>query len=122
MNVTDFFGPDRWKLVQIDAESIPICVQQTISEDERDRIKIGEDGVVVKVLKARPNIIYSGLECPVKNQIDFERIKKRYEPTDLRRCSKTQSDELLDYYRELDIPSDCGLLPSLGRRRTTGWV
>ncbi len=121
MSVTDFFELDTWELVQIDSGSIPRFVSKTISEDERYRIVNREDGVTVKVSRDRPNMIYIGLDYPVKNRTDFERIKKRYKPTDMMRYPKAWSDELLDYYEEAEHP--IGLwAPGFFRQAQNHWM
>jgi len=121
MNVTDFFGLDTWEMIQIDTGPIPSFVPRTISEDERSKIEVREDGVTVRVLKNRPTIIYSGIDYPVKDRKDFDKIKKRYNPTDPRRYPKTWSNDLLDYYEKANHP--IGLwAPAFFRQAQNHWM
>ena len=103
MSVEDYFGFDKTEWVPIDFGPIPRFVQKTLEEDGRYRVEVNEQGIKMRVLKTSTSMP-SFLDFPVKNKEDFEKVKKRFNPKDLRRYPMTWSDELIDYYRTVDHP------------------
>ena len=101
VNVYDYFDFDKRERVPIDLGPIPRFVRRTIEETDRYEIYRDESGVVMKRLKtgtSMPTVI----EHPVKDWSDWERMKERYDPDDLRRLPLTWGDELFEYYATTD--------------------
>ena len=105
-NHYDYFGFDKREGLKIDFGPIPSYVSRTLHEDERYTItETRGAGLrwVAKSLKAGTTIPQF-MEFGVKSPEDFERIRDRYDPTDMRRYPKNWGPELMEYYRDLDHP------------------
>jgi len=111
MSVWDYFGFDKMDYVSIDCDAIPSFITRTLQEDERYvTVSVESGGLrwVSKNLKAGTSMPLF-LEFGIKDRDDFEKIKARFNPEDMRRYPKNWSDELLDYYRSTDKPVGIGL-------------
>ena len=106
MNPYDYFGLQRGEQVGLDDGPIPAFVPRVLHEDEQWRTSIDRYGTTVKTLKEKsvtPTIYYY-LEFAVETREDWERMKKRHDPRDLRRYPKEWSEALLAYYAAADGP------------------
>ena len=115
----DYFGFDKREGIPLDYGPIPSFVSRTVYEDERYIItETRGAGLrwVSKSLKtgtSMPQFIEFGIKTPE----DFERIRDRYDPTDMRRYPKNWGPELLEYYDEVDHPVGIGLPGLFGNAR-----
>jgi len=106
MNPFDYFGIERAERVGLDDGPIPSFIPRIIHEDDEWVTTIDRYGTTVKTLKEKsvtPTIYYY-LKGAVETRADWERMKQRHDPRDLRRYPKEWSEELLEYYSSLDRP------------------
>ncbi|RLE76638.1 MAG: hypothetical protein DRJ56_03850, partial [Thermoprotei archaeon] len=101
VDVYDYFDFDKRERVPIDLGPIPRFVRKTVEETDRYEIYRDESGVVVKRLKIGTSMP-TFIEHPVKDWSDWECMKERYDPDDLRRLPLTWGDELFEYYATTD--------------------
>lgn len=102
----EYFGFDRRERVAVDFGPIPSYVTRILQEDDRHRIvETKGSGLrwVAKTLKMGSSIPQF-MEFGVKEPEDFDKIRDRYDPSDMRRYPKNWGPELMDYYREVDHP------------------
>jgi uroporphyrinogen decarboxylase len=106
MTVDDYFGFDKIESASMDFGPIPSSITKTISEDDRYKITLTELGGLRWIAKGRKDgaSIPQYIEFGVKSKEDWEKIKKRYDPNDLRRYSKTWGKDLINYYNTIDHP------------------
>jgi len=116
MNVWDYFEFDKIEDIPLDYGPIPQFVPTTLYEDSRYRIERQASGITLKVLKTHTSMP-SFIDFPVKNRDDWEKIKRRYNPKDLRRYPKTWSNELIEYYNNTDRPVGVSLGSCFGWAR-----
>ena len=104
MDVEDYLGLDHIEWIPISFWPIPGFVPRTLKEDSDYRIEIDELGIKKKVLKKNPSLVYSYLEHPVKSRDDWEKMKERFNPHDIRRYPISWGNELVRYYNTADHP------------------
>lgn len=124
MEIRDYVGFDRDEQIPIDMNPIPNFVPRALEEDEEWLTEIDIYGFKVRVSKKQKLVprIYYYLEGSVQNRDDWERMKKRYDPHDIRRYPKSWSKELLDYYREADHPIGLTIPWGPGRGPKNGYT
>jgi uroporphyrinogen decarboxylase len=83
-NLIDYFGLDKKVIFFANSEPLPNFITKTIEETDRYIIKHDVLGRVTKDLKTNVSMP-TFIEYPVKNREDWEEMKKRYNPYDLRR-------------------------------------
>jgi len=99
MVLEDYLHFDSREMIHIDFNVIPRFVPRTLEEDNNYRIRLNENGIVTRrrldhTLGRMPQF----LEFPVKNYEDWEKIKKRFDPQDIRRYPLNWGEELFEYY------------------------
>jgi uroporphyrinogen decarboxylase len=103
IGLDEFFGFDKKETFPLDLGPIPRFVTRTKSEDSRYKLWRDGNGIVSRMLKtgeSMPDFI----EHPVKNEEDFDGIKRRYDPSSQSRLPKEWGDEeLFDYYSSRDF-------------------
>jgi uroporphyrinogen decarboxylase len=87
-------------MIPINNWILPHFFPRTISEDERYFIKTDSDGRKVKILKDNPTMVSSWIDYPIKSRNDWDRMKYRFDSTDLRRFPPYDWDEYLEYCKE----------------------
>lgn len=116
--IDDFFGFDKKETVPLDLGPIPRFVTRTISEDERYKLWRDGNGIVSRMLKTGESMPQF-VEHPVKNEEDFERMKRRYDPVNPSRLPKEWGDdELFDYYGDRDFLLQMSIPGFFGQPRT----
>lgn len=103
----DYFSFDkRRETAPIDFGPIPQFVPKVIEEDDRYEICMDTRGIVRKTLKTHSygGVMSTWLEFPVKNREDWNEMKSRFDPKDMRRYPKTWGNELIEYYNTMDHP------------------
>jgi len=124
-NINDYFGFDRRERVPVGLWSpIPGFKTRTIEENERVKLEVAEAGslrAVTKTLKTSMSMPQF-LEFPVKNRMDYEEMKRRLDPHDLRRYPDVWSDgtypeEVIRYYESVDYPIGIGMYGFFGKAR-----
>ncbi|RLF13655.1 MAG: hypothetical protein DRJ66_07445 [Thermoprotei archaeon] len=101
VDIFEYFGFDKREGIPIDLGPIPRFVRRTIEENERYEIFIDWSGIKMKRLKCSTSMPQF-IEFPVKNRYDWELMKERFDPNDIRRLPLTWSDELFDYYAKTE--------------------
>ncbi len=104
MDVRDYLGLDHIEWVPISFLPIPTFVRRILKEDSNYRIEVDDLGIKKKVLKKNPGLVYNYLEHPVKDRNDWEKMKERFDPHDIRRYPMSWGDELVQYYNTADHP------------------
>jgi uroporphyrinogen decarboxylase len=105
-NHYEYFGFDKREGVGIDYGPIPRYVTKILREDDRTRVtETTGAGLrwVAKSLKSGTSIPQF-MEFGIKSPEDFEKVRDRYDPTDMRRYPKSWGPELMEYYEQLDCP------------------
>ena len=119
-NVQDYFGYDKKEGIALDYGPIPSYVTRTVKEDARIRITETRGGGlrwVAKSLKSGTSIPQF-IEFGVKTPEDFEKIRNRYDPDDMRRYPKNWGPELVEYYGSVDRPIGLVLPGLFGNARS----
>jgi uroporphyrinogen decarboxylase len=104
--VHDLVQFDPVEYCGLDTMPIPTFVPRVIEEDEEWQTTIDPYGFTVRTLKAQavaPTIYYY-VRGSMFSREDWERMKKRYDPRDLRRYPRSWSPELLDHWRTTSNP------------------
>ena len=100
-DIYEYVGFDGNTFIPVNSNPIPSFVQRTISSDSEWTTYIDEFGFTVRRLKAQavtPTVYYY-LDGSVHSREDWQTMKKRYDPRDIRRLPLSWSDELIEYYR-----------------------
>jgi len=114
----DFFGFDKKETLPLDLGPIPRFVTRTISEDGRYKLWRDGNGIVSRMLKTGESMP-EFVDHPVKNEHDFEAIKRRYNPEDPSRLPKEWGDEeLFEYYKDRDFLLHMSIPGFFGQPRT----
>ena len=124
VEITEYIGVDPLLQVHLSADPIPNFVAHTIDADERFVTAIDRYGFTVKTLKQErisPTCYYY-IKGSVENRSDWEAMKKRYDPSDIRRFGPEWSPELLDYYRNASCPVTLVLPWGPGRGIKNGYM
>ncbi len=101
VSVNDYFNFDKKEAIPIDLGPIPRFIRRTLEENERYEIFIDWSGITMKRLKTSTSMPLF-IDFPVKNKKDWEVIKERFNPDDVRRLPLTWSRELFEYYSTTD--------------------
>jgi uroporphyrinogen decarboxylase len=122
--VHEFIPFDPYVRVPLSTDPIPSFVPRVIAEDEESITTIDLYGFQVKTLKAHtvaPTVYYY-VEGSVQTRDDWEQMKKRYDPADLRRRPTYWGPELFQYYRDTDRPVSLTLGWGPGRGSKNGYM
>ena len=95
---------DRMEDITIDFGPIPRFGYRVIEETEKYKILIDAGGIKKKIMKGRQFGMPQFLEYPVKNRVDWEKIKERFNPADPRRYPLNWNDETIEYYKTSNYP------------------
>jgi uroporphyrinogen decarboxylase len=99
----EFFGFDKRETLPLDFGPIPRFVSKTVSEDDRYKMWRDGNGILTRQLKTGESMP-EFVEHPVKDERDFEAIKRRYDPSSASRLPKEWGDEeLFEYYEDRDF-------------------
>jgi len=110
-SVAEFLGMDIIEYVPINFFPLPTFERKLLHEDSQYRVEVNHLGITVKYRKDLPSIIYSYLDHPVKNQYDWELMKKRLNPDDPARYPVNWGPELISYYNNAEHPIGLVLHP-----------
>lgn len=117
IDLTEHFGFDGRETIPVDIAPIPRFVKRIIEVKDEYSIDFDEAGVKRK----NPRDVTSMpqfLEFPVKDESDFEKIKTRYNPRDIRRYPKNWSEDLVEYYNNIDVPLGVSMAGFFGVSRS----
>lgn len=124
MDARTYFGLDPKENVPLDVGPIPSFFPHVIEEDEEYVTHLDQYGFTVKTLKSQavtPTIYYY-VRGSVKTRDDWERMKERYDPRDVRRYPKYWGEEVCSHYREADHPVILRLVWGPGRGPKNGYT
>ena len=98
-DVNAYLGIDQVEWLHADFYPLPRFSPVEIEDGEEYRIEINMQGIKTQVSKSHPELVYQLLEFPVNSRSDWERMKERYDPADIRRLPLEWGDpDLPSYY------------------------
>jgi len=120
----DYFDFDNDLIITLDEGPIPSFVPKTIQEDKIWRTFVDRYGFKVKVSKesAVSPTVYYYLGGSITSPDDWERMKKRYNPHDVRRYPKYWGEEFFEYCRSVSCPVRLWLYWGPGRAIKNGYM
>ena len=124
MDVRNVFRADPLESVPLDTGPIPSFFPHVVEEDEEYITHIDQFGFTVKTSKSQsvtPTTYYY-VRGSVDTLDDWQRMKERYDPHDLRRRPKFWGEELLTHYRETESPVRLTLVWGPGRGPKNGYT
>ena len=119
-----YIGFDPSELISLDTGPLPNFVPRTIESDDEWTTHIDRWGFTVKTSKQHqlsPTIYYY-LKGSVDTREDWERMKTRYDPHDIRRYGSAWSPELLEHYRKAEHPVGIMMQWGPGRGPKNGYM
>jgi uroporphyrinogen decarboxylase len=124
MSVSDVFPLDGHEIVYLDTAPLPSFVPRTIEKTERWKTTIDAFGFTARTLNEQsvsPTVYYY-LAGSVTGREDWEKLKKRYNPSDPRRKPRTWGPELWDYYNCSPSPVSMRIDWGPGRGAKNGYT
>lgn len=125
MNVDDYFAFEMRQpyrgTIEMDFGPIPSFVERTLEGDEGYTTRINRFGYVERRSKMLPMRSYGYTAFPLESRENWEDMKLRYDPQDIRRYPKSWGRELLEYYRNSDKPVGLGFVWGPGRGPKGGY-
>jgi len=103
----EYFGLDEWQVFPIDSGPIPSFTPKVLVETNRYIVKRNPDGITWKQFKpaVTRTLSRSFVDFPVKTRDDWERLKDRFDPEDIRRYPKNwDDDDVEEYYEKVEWP------------------
>jgi len=109
VKMAEFFGLERMGFLlgektSLDFGPIPRFMSKTLAIEDNYTIQRDEMGITKKISRSHAYSMPQFVDWPVKTIDDFEKIKKRFDPTDSKRYPLNWSDELIEYYKNMDYP------------------
>jgi uroporphyrinogen decarboxylase len=123
-DVHEFIRFDPHVRVPLSTDPIPSFVPRVLAEDEETVTTIDPYGFKVKTVKAHavaPRIYYY-IEGSMKTRDEWQQMKKRYDPHDIRRRAAYWGEELFEHYRSVDAPVSLTLVWGPGRGAKNGYM
>ena len=124
MDPYTYIGFDSSELIPLNTEPLPNFVPTTIESDEEWVTHIDPWGFTVRTSKQNrltPTIYYY-LKGSVETREDWEQMKARYDPRDIRRYGSAWSPELLEHYRTAEHPVGIMMHWGPGRGPKNGYM
>lgn len=107
----DYFGFDKpFAIVPVNYMPIPSCYPRLLKEDDRYRYDMTPWGTITKSIKGESfdparGTSFSGMPSyirfPVKTRDDWEELKSRFDPYDVRRYPPYFWEDIVEYYNNL---------------------
>jgi len=123
-DVREFIRFDPHVRVPLSADPIPSFVPRVVAEDEETVTTIDQYGFKVKTVKehAVTPTVYYYVEGSVETRDDWQEMKKRYDPRDIRRRATYWGEDLFEYYRNSDAPVSLTVVWGPGRGSKNGYM
>lgn len=125
MRVGDYFDFDMRQPyngnVDLYLGPLPTFVERTIESDEKYVKRVIPLGYTEIRSKEFPMRSYGYTDFPVKTREDWEEMKGRYDPHDIRRYPNSWGDELFEHYGRLEEPVRLSLVWGPGRGPKGGY-
>lgn len=123
----DLFDVVRFDPVEkagLDTAPLPNFVSKVVEEDEAWKTTIDPYGFTVKTLKEQtvPPTVYYYLRGSVFSRTDWRKMRKRYNPRDIRRFPRSWSPDLLEHWRGSPNPVGLTLDWGPGRAIKNGYM
>jgi len=90
--------------IRIDYGPIPRYGPKVLEENERYRLVLDATGIKKRFVKGRVTGMPQFIEHPVKDRSDFEKMKSRFKPDDIRRFPLNLTDDMVEYYNRRKFP------------------
>ncbi|MGQ9556178.1 MAG: uroporphyrinogen decarboxylase family protein, partial [Anaerolineae bacterium] len=120
----EYVGFDGNTFIPVNTGPIPSFVQRTIASDAEWTTYTDEFGFIVRRLKAQavsPTIYYY-LKGSVNSREDWQAMKRRYDPRDIRRLPLSWSEELIEHYRTTSAAVGLSMHWGPGRGPKNGYM
>ncbi len=125
MKVEDYFGFEIRGMyhgsIDIDFGPIPRFVEKTLQVDSNYVTRINRFGYTERRSREYPMRSYGYTSFPITNREDWQEMKGRYDPHDIRRYPKDWGKELFEYCDESETPVGLGLVWGPGRGPKGGY-
>jgi uroporphyrinogen decarboxylase len=123
-DIREYVGFDANTFLPINTGPIPAFVQRTLSSDPEWTTYTDEFGFTVRRLKAQAvsPIVYVYVKGSVETREDWEAMKRRYDPTDIRRLPLSWGPELLEVYRSSSSAIGLSMMWGPGRGPKNGYM
>ena len=123
-NVREFIRFDPYERVPLSTGPIPSFMPRVVEEDDESVTTIDQYGFRVKTFKehAVPPTVYYYVEGSVSSRDDWQQMKRRYDPSDLRRRPTYWGEDLFEHYRDVDRPVSLTLVWGPGRGSKNGYM
>ena len=124
VDVQEYVGFDPQIVIPVSANPIPNFIPRTIASDDESVTATDIYGFTVRYLKEQsvsPRTYYYLRGC-VESRSDWDAVKKRYDPSDIRRFGEAWGPELLDCYRAAPAPLYLWLPWGPGRSIKNGYM
>ncbi|MBM3187195.1 MAG: hypothetical protein FJZ90_00545 [Chloroflexi bacterium] len=124
VDVSEYVGFDPKLEVPLATTPIPSFVSRTLSLDGDWRTYIDAYGFTVRRSKchAVPPMVYYYVGGSMETMGEWEAMKRRYDPTDVRRYPDNWGEELFEHYRNLPCPLGLRLHWGPGRGIKNGYM
>jgi len=90
--------------MSIDFGPIPRYGPKLLEENQRYRLVLDATGVKKRFVKGRVTGMPQFVEHPVKDRNDFEKMKTRFKPDDIRRFPLSLDGDMVEYYNKRKFP------------------
>ena len=114
-SVVDFLGLDTVDVFAVNYWPVPGLPRETLAEDDEYLTIRDELGIVTRISKTLPGVIYEHVEHPVKTRRDWEALKDRLDPHDPSRYPADWGADLIARYNSSDKPVGLIIHPFFNR-------
>lgn len=123
-DVHDLVQFDPVEYCGLDTMPLPTFVPRVVEDDGEWQTTIDAYGFTVRTLKSQsiPPTIYYYVRGSMFTRDDWQRMKKRYDPRDLRRYPRSWSPELLEHWRTTRNPVGMRIEWGPGRSIKNGYM
>jgi uroporphyrinogen decarboxylase len=124
VNINDVVPYDPWTLHHLDVVPLPTFVSRTIEADDEWTTGIDVHGFTVRTsrIKSVGEKIYYYLDGPVHDRDDWEKMKKRFDPSHPHRKPPDWSPELFEVYNSSSGPLGMHACWGPGRSIKNGYM
>lgn len=124
MALEDVIKLDGHHVIILDIDPLPAFVERTVDENEHWKTRIDQYGFTVRTLKEQavsPRIYYY-IGGAVSTHDDWEQLKRRYDPADIRRQPRAWGPDLWQYYNASSTPVGLRIDWGPGRGAKNGYT
>jgi uroporphyrinogen decarboxylase len=103
-SVVDFLGLDTVDTFAVNYWPVPGLPRETIDETDEYLTIRDELGILTRISKALPGVVYAHLDHPIKTRRDWEALRDRLDPHDPARYPADWGPDLIAGYNNSDRP------------------